>query len=73
MDQGKDETRLAWTYLHLFRRAVVGAAIIGAGVAWAEGYSGLAGAFACIAVGEFLESSYSITVMRWNAERIAPG
>ncbi len=72
MDQHTGETRLAWRYLHLFRRLVVGAAIVGSGVAWAEGFSGLAGAFACIAIGEFLESSYYISVMRWNAARTSP-
>jgi hypothetical protein len=60
------DTRLAWTYLHLFRRLVVGAAIVGGGVAWAEGFTGLAGALGCIALGEFLESSYYISVMRWS-------
>ena len=45
------------------------AAIVGSGIAWTEGYVGLAGAFACIAVGEFLESSYYISVIRWSRRR----
>jgi hypothetical protein len=55
-------TERALAYLYLFRRVVVGLALVGAGVACV-----------CIGVGELLESSYYIGVLRWGQRRWAPG
>jgi hypothetical protein len=61
-----DGTSLAFRYLYTFRRVVVGLAILGAVVAWAEQWPGLFAAFVCVGIGELLESSYYIGVLRWQ-------
>jgi hypothetical protein len=62
--QGGTERALA--YLHLFRRVVVGLALVSAGVAWVAQVPWLLAACLCIAIGELLESSYYIEVLRWG-------
>jgi hypothetical protein len=69
--QGGTERALA--YLYLFRRVVVGLALVGAGVAWVEQVPWLLAACVCIGIGELLESSYYIGVLRWGQRRWAPG
>ncbi len=59
----------ALAYLYVFRRVVVGLALVGAGVGWAAQVPWLLAAGLCIAVGELLESSYYIGVLRWGAAR----
>lgn len=56
-------------YLYLFRRVVVGLALVGAGLAWAGQVPWLLAACVCIGVGELLESSYYIGVLRWGQRR----
>ena len=56
----------AFAYLYVFRRVVVGLALVGAGAGWYWQMSGVVGAGLCIAVGELLESTYYIEVMRWG-------
>jgi len=68
--QGGTERALA--YLYLFRRVVVGLALVGAGAAWAAQVPWLLAACVCIAVGELLESSYYIGVPRWGQRRGLP-
>jgi hypothetical protein len=64
----------AFAYLYLFRRIVVGMALVGAGLGWAWQVPWLAAASACIGVGELLESSYYIWVLRWGQRRgLVPG
>lgn len=69
--RGSDRRRswLAWalTYLYVFRRVVVGACIAAAGVGLAEDVPWLLAASACIGLGEWLESSYYIAVIRWRS------
>lgn len=62
----KGETALAFRYLALFRRIVVGLAVVGAIVAFAQGWTALASAFVTIAIGEWLESSYYLNVLHWR-------
>jgi hypothetical protein len=54
----------ALVYLYTFRRVVVGLALIAAGVGWAEDVPWLLAASATVGIGEWLESSYYITVLR---------
>ncbi|HEY7064722.1 MAG TPA: hypothetical protein VII06_24830 [Chloroflexota bacterium] len=65
---GRQQTSPQWAmaYLTVFRRVVVGLALVGAGAGWWAQVPGLVGAGLCIAVGEFLESTYYIEVMRWG-------
>ncbi len=56
----------ALAYLSVFRRVVVGLALIGAGAAWSWQVPGLVAACLCIGVGELLESTYYIEVLRWG-------
>jgi uncharacterized membrane protein HdeD (DUF308 family) len=56
----------ALTYLYVFRRVVVGLCFIGAGVGLAEGIAWLLAASLCVGFGEFLESSYYISVIQWG-------
>ena len=63
------ETTLAFRYLYLFRRLVVSLALVGAVLAWANQFPALTAALVCIGIGEFLESSYYITVLRWRQAR----
>ena len=61
---------LAFAYLHLFRRIVVGLAFIGAAVGWVLGIPWLFAAGVTIGIGEWLESSYYIGVLRWGQRRL---
>jgi hypothetical protein len=56
----------ALLYLSVFRRVVVGLCIAGAGVGWVEHLDWLLAASICIGIGELLESSYYIGVLRWG-------
>ena len=60
------ETTLAFRYLFIFRRVVVSLALVGAVLAWAYQFPALAAALVCIGIGELLESSYYISVLRWR-------
>src|SRR5690349_4405246 len=62
----QDETALAFRYLYLFRRIVVGLALLGALVAYAEQWPGILAICVCVGTGELLESSYYIGVLRWR-------
>jgi len=66
-----DETRLAFRYLILFRRVVVSLAAVGAALAWAYQIPALTAALVCVGIGEWLESSYYITVLRWRQRHAA--
>jgi|GEM_PF-4112145 hypothetical protein len=59
----------ALVYLYVFRRVMVGLALIGAGVGWAWQVPWLVAASLCIGAGELLESSYDIWVLRWGQRR----
>src|SRR5687767_9837237 len=61
-----DEPTLAFRYLYLFRRLVVSAAVVGAVLSWANEWPALAAALVCIGIGELLESSYYLSVLRWR-------
>ncbi len=63
------ETAPAFRYLFLFRRVVVSLAVIGALLAWACQLPALTAAFVCVGIGELLESSYYIGVLRWRQSR----
>jgi hypothetical protein len=58
----------AWALLYLvaFRRTLVGLCLAGAGVAWLADVSWLLAASICIGIGELVESSYYIAVLRWG-------
>ena len=60
------ETTLAFRYLFIFRRVVVSLAVVGAVLAWAYQLQALTAALVCIGIGELLESSYYISVLRWR-------
>ena len=62
----------ALTYLYVFRRVVVGLALVIGGVAWAWEVPWLIAACLCVGVGELLESSYYIGVLRWGQRRGVP-
>jgi hypothetical protein len=66
--RGRQQSAPAWAmaYLVVFRRVVPGLAIVGAGLGlfWQE--PGLVAGSLCIAVGELLESTFYIEVMRWG-------
>ena len=59
---------LAYTNLYGFRRTIPPLAAIGSLIAWLFGWQALAAGLLCIAIGELLETSYYISVLRW-AER----
>jgi hypothetical protein len=59
----------AFVYLFAFRRVVVGACLFGAGVGLAQGITWLLAVSVCVGIGELLESSYYISVMRWGQRR----
>jgi hypothetical protein len=67
-----DETALAFTYLYRFRRIVVGLMAVGAVVAFAEQLPALGAACVCIGIGEWIESSYYLNVLRWRRRSTAP-
>jgi hypothetical protein len=60
------QTTLAFRYLVIFRRVVVSLAVLGAALAWAYEFRALMAAFVCVGIGELLESSYYINVLRWR-------
>ena len=60
------ETALAFRYLFLFRRVIVSLTIVGAVLAWAYQFPALTAALVCVGIGELLESSYYIGVLRWR-------
>ena len=62
----------AFTYLYVFRRVIVGLALIGAGAAWYWQAPGLLAACVCIGIGELLESTYYIEVLRWGQRHGVP-
>ena len=64
--QGGPERALE--YLYIFRLVVVGLALVGAAIAWLEQVPWLLAACVCIGVGELLESSYYIGVLRWGRQ-----
>ena len=59
----------AMLYLLTFRRVVVGSCLMAAGVAWLSQVPWLLAASVCVGIGELLESSYYIGVMRWGERR----
>jgi hypothetical protein len=59
----------AFVYLYLFRRVVVALALVGAGVGWVGQVPWLFAAGLCVGIGELLESSYYIAVLRWGQGR----
>jgi len=62
----------AFTYLYVFRYVVVGLALIGAGAGWYWQVPGLAAAFLCIGVGELVESTFYIEMLRWGQRSGVP-
>ena len=62
----------ALAYLYTFRRVVVGLALIGAGATWSWQMPGLLAACLCIGVGELLESTFYIEVLRWGQRHGTP-
>jgi hypothetical protein len=60
------ETDLAFSYLTIFRRVVVGLALIGALLAFVEHWPGLRAVVVCVGIGELLESTYYLSVSRWR-------
>ncbi len=64
----------AHTYLHAFRGVAVGACLVAAAWGWSEHIGWLLAASVCIAIGEFLESSYYDVVLAWGTRnRRFPG
>jgi hypothetical protein len=63
----------ALTYLYTFRRVVVGLCVIGAGIGWFEQVPWLFAASVCVGIGEWLESSYYIGVLRWGQQNLRTG
>jgi hypothetical protein len=59
----------ALVYLFTFRGVVVGVCLVLAGVAWMDQVAWLLAASACVGLGELLESSYYIGVLRWGERR----
>jgi Na+-transporting methylmalonyl-CoA/oxaloacetate decarboxylase beta subunit len=59
----------ALTYVSAFRRFALGACVIAWAIGWATDVSWLVAAATCIGIGEVLECSYYIAVMRWGAAR----
>jgi hypothetical protein len=59
----------ALVYLFAFRRVVVGTCLAAAGAAWQTEVGWLFAAAVCVGVGELLESSYYIGVLRWGQRR----
>jgi hypothetical protein len=63
--------RVAFTYLYTFRVIAItvcsGAAIVG----WTQNIDWLLAAAVCVGIGEVLECSYYITVMRWGSRYLS--
>jgi hypothetical protein len=49
----------------VFRRVVVGLAILVGSIAWLEGWWSVLAICTCVGIGELLESSYYIGVLGW--------
>jgi hypothetical protein len=56
----------ALLYLVAFRRTVVGLCLAAAGAAWLSDVTWLLAVSVCVGIGELLESSYYIGVLRWG-------
>jgi hypothetical protein len=67
--QPRDWPEWALVYLFAFRRTVVGLCITAAGVAWLSQLAWLLAASVCVGIGELVESSYYIGVLRWGQRR----
>ncbi len=61
----------ALTYVYAFRRFALGACLVAWAIGWAADVSWLVAAATCIGIGEVLECSYYIAVMRWGAARLS--
>ena len=58
--------RWALAYLHVFRVVVVGMCVLLAVVGWVADIQWLFMASLCIGLGEMIESTYYIVVIRWG-------
>jgi len=69
--EGRPRGPFAWArvYLRVFRRVVVGLALVGLGAGWAWQVAWLAAASLCIGAGELLESSYYLWVLGWGERK----
>ena len=56
----------ALSYLYAFRCVVVGLCLVGMSVGWLAGVPWLFAASLCIGLGELVESTYYIVVLRWG-------
>jgi hypothetical protein len=59
----------ALVYLRVFRRVVVGLCVVGAGAGLVAQVPWLVAASLCVGIGEWLESSYYLGVLRWSRGR----
>jgi hypothetical protein len=68
---GRTSTWPDWAlvYLFTFRGVVVGVCLVSAGIAWIDQVAWLLAASACVGLGELLESTYYIGVLRWGQRR----
>jgi hypothetical protein len=64
------DVALAYRYLYVFRRVVVGLALAGAGLAWTWQVPWLFAISVCVGAGELIESSSYIWVLRWGQRRV---
>ena len=64
-DMRRTWTEWALTYLYTFRIVVVSSCVVLAAVGWLADIRWLFSASVCIAIGEFVESTYYIVVLRW--------
>ena len=62
----------AFAYLYVFRYVVVGLALLGTSAGWYWQVPGLAAACLCIGVGELLESTFYLEMLRWGQRRGVP-
>jgi hypothetical protein len=69
--RGRPNSWPAWAlvYLFTFRGVVVGVCLVSAGLAWIDQVGWLLAASVCVGLGELLESSYYIGVLRWGQRR----
>ena len=58
----------ALTYLYVFRVVVVGACVLGAAIGWVMGVQWLLASSICVGIGELIESTYYIVVLRWGLQ-----
>ena len=71
METRSRHNQIAFRYLYAFRRTIPPLALVGGGVAWLLDWQALAAGLACISLGELLETSYYLSVLRWS-ERQRP-